>query len=227
MWAAEQVVEAREEIDAHRAWAGALYALDQHHVDPLMNDGARAASYDPFEPYPLGLTFVEGLVAAEGPAAVQCILRQIGVLPDKKLTGVAVWGRLVDACGYEFDAINAAYETRLQAYAARWPLPPEDAVAQPTWSNGQLVLKLAPLPGAVDPLSLEPSQRRRCRFRSRIPAPPADIDEATEGANNECPVGAVISATNTVSYQVGVRLEGGWTAYGRWVQQPVPPRPSR
>ena len=226
MWAAEQVVEATEEIDAHRAWAGALYALDQHHVDPLMNDSGRAASNDPFEPYPLGLSFVEGLVAAEGPKSVQCILRQIGLLPDRKLTGVAVWDHLIEACGFDFSAINAAYEARLRGYAARWPLPPEDAVGQPMWSNGRLVLRLPPLPDDVDPLSLEPGQRRRCRFRSRIAAPPADIDEEMEGTNNECLVGAIISATNTVSFQVGVRLEGGWTAYTRWVQQPVPDRPA-
>lgn len=225
MWAADQVVATPAEIEAHRAWAGALFTLDQHHVDLLMHDSARAARFDPFEPYPLGLTFVEGLHQAAGVEAIRCLLRQAGQLPDRELDGTAVWNRLVTGCGIDFDRVVDAYEARLQSYAERYPMPDEDTLAAPVWADGRLQLVLPPRSDGAPPLTVAPRDRRRCRFRSRIAAPPADLDESTVGAGHLCPVHSIIGATETVSYQVGVRLDGGWTVYGPWIQQPVPPEP--
>ena len=224
VWTAERVVKDVDEANAFRAWAGALYKMGHHPLDLLMDDRVRALSFDPFEPYPLGLVFIDALVEAYGTQGVRCVARQAGTLPDEKLVGVAVWARLAQGCGIDFTKLVAAYESLLAAYGQRWPMPPPPERGQPVWQEGALYLAL-PQRGSVDAsvgdLIEVAAAPRRCRFRSSLAASPADLDESVE-TGGRCAVRSIIGATNTVSFQIGVRLPDGWTAYGRWVQQPVP-----
>ena len=219
MWAAERVIGSSREADRHRAWAGALYELGQHHLDPLMDDRSRALMHDPFEPYPLGLIFVESLVVAYGEAAVPCLLREAAELPDRKLVGEAIWSRLFAACNLDWARLATRYDGQLLTHATVTPIPTVPIRAQPRWLDGRLVL-IMPAPEESNA-----GVRRRCRFRSRLASSPADLDESVESDDGPwCAVRSIISATETVSFQVGIPLKGGWTAYGPWIQQPVPPR---
>ncbi|MEL7371294.1 MAG: hypothetical protein AAFN74_20395 [Myxococcota bacterium] len=223
MWVAEKISKNTEEANAHRAWAGALYALGHHHLDLLMNDQARAIRYDPFEPYPLGFAFVESLVDTYSAAAVRCLLRQVGTIDDDRIAGVALWTRVLEACSIDLALVERTYETRLSEYGQQWPLPLGSTAAQPVLTSHGLMLVLPPIATST---STEQKVRMRCRFRSRIGAPAADLSEDEFDAAGRCPVSAVISATETISFQVGITLAGEWTAYGRWIEQPIPPHTS-
>ena len=218
MWVAERVVSSKTETDTHRAWAGALYTLNHHPIDLLMDDASRALRYDQFEPYPLGLTFVEALVDAHGVPSLPCVLRAAAELPkSRQVAGVAIWARFAEQCKLNFTRIDDAYEARLRRYAEKWPVPETELLGQPAWRGGELLIVLprGPLNGP----------RRKCRFRSRLAASAADIDQDdVQPVSSYCRVRSIISATNTVSYQVGVDLPDGWTAFTRWIEQPVPPR---
>lgn len=219
MWVADQVTAQPDQSDPFRAWAAAIYTMGHHPIDLLMNDRARARRFDPFEPYPLGLTFVEAFIATAGTPAIRCVLSAVGRLPEDRLAGVAVWAHLAETCRVDLAKVSAAYTQKLATYAERWPMPNVSWLGQPIrTSDGLFIALAADLPSEVEPV---PTYERRCRFRSRVSAAVADLDE-TLAVEGRCAVQSVIGATNTVSYQVGVRLRDGWTAYGPWIQQPIP-----
>ena len=221
MWAAEKATSTHEETDQHRAWAAALYQMDHEPLDLLMDDQARALTYDPFEPYPLGLVFVEALVDVSGPSAVPCLLKEAGRLPNQKIAGPALWSRLFEGCKVDPGALVAAYKRILAAYAEKYPLKFRPAVGHPVWTADGLKLNLTPMYG--DPKA-PVEGKRRCRFRTRLEATPADLEESLVEDDGQCQVKSIISATNTVSFQVGVELPTGWVAYTQWIEHPVPPR---
>ena len=163
------------------------------------------------EAYPLGLVFVEAVVDTGTNQALACICAVAGELPTTPVAGVALWGRLTSACDVSMAAIAEAYDQRLDAYAYRWPLPEGEWVGQPARFEDGLHVVVPPSKDAV----------QRCRFRSRLNAAPADLDEV-DVVEGRCPVYAIIGSTNTISYQVGIRLATGWTAYGPWIEQPIP-----
>ncbi len=219
IWIAERATANTLETDSHRAWAAALHQIDRQPLDPLMDDRQRSLSHDPFEPYPLGLVFVEAVVATAGPSAVPCLIRQAALLPDRPLAGAALWSALYEGCRLDGSAIDEAYRDLLADYSERWPLAERPAIGQPVWTRNGLELVLTPLVGGPG----KPLEGVRwCRFRSRVDATVADLEETMVGPDRRCPVEAIISATNTISFQVGVELPTGWIAFTPWVEHPVP-----
>ncbi|MCA9553695.1 MAG: hypothetical protein KC933_26885 [Myxococcales bacterium] len=210
-WVAEQAVETSTSADPFRAWAGAIYGLDHHHFDPLTDDKARAKTLDPFEPYPLGLAFVEALVDAHGPLAPRCVLEQVALLPDQDLVGRALWYRVLAGCRFDLPEILAAYDNRLKSYARRWPSPARLVPVSADVEDGEPVLRVPEAVGV--PLV--------CRFRSRVDAKPADLDEQAV-LRGRCPVTTIDAGRETISYQLGWRLPMGWAVYTPWAELPVP-----
>ena len=211
MWVAERAVGTSTASDPFRAWAGAIHTLGHHHFDPLTEDRQRARVLDPFEPYPLGLAFVEALVDAHGPEAPRCVLTQVGLLPDEDLMGLAVWYRMMAGCRFDLPAVLTAYERRLATYAQRWPAPVRLRSVTPATELGDPVLQVDERPG--EPLV--------CRFRSRTDAKPADLDERRVEAGR-CEVGTIDTHRDTISYPLGLRLPTGWVVYGPWAEVPTP-----
>ena len=221
-WVAEEVTQGRtDQTIGFRVWAGAIYSLGHHSIDLLLNDADRKRRYDPFEPYPLGLVFVEALELLAGPEGLRCVLKAAAELPDGPMSEVALWSQLLEQCDIQMAKLSNKYEEFLALYDEAWPVPSKPPVAAPIWVDGRLMLEW-PAPEASD-ASIESPPQLRCRFRSRIAAPAADLDESRVGpSGHRCPVKAVISATEIVSYQVGVELEKAWVVYGPWIEQPLP-----
>jgi hypothetical protein len=211
VWVAEQAVGTATAADNFRAWAGAVYALDHHHFDRLTEDKARARTYDPFEPYPLGLVFVEALVDTHGPTAPRCLLEQVALLPDQDLMGRALWYRLLSGCHHDLPKILDAFEARLERYARRWPAALPRLTATPVEDDGDVYLEVGD--AAPRPMT--------CRFRSRPDAKPADLEEVLV-QEGRCKVTTMDASRATIGYQLGRPLATGWTVYGPWVEVPGP-----
>ncbi len=211
MWVADQAVGTSSSSDAFRAWAGAIWTMQHHHFDALTEDKARGVRFDPFEPYPLGLVFVEALVDEGGPEAPLQVLRAIAGLPLQRLSGRTVWYRLAHATGIDLQSALRHYESRLRVYAQRWPSDVRVQYATPLSVQGGLVLLTADAK----------ANNLRCRFRSRKEAQSMDLLERPV-RNGVCRVANYDAAENTISFQIGQTLSTGWVAYGPWAQAPVP-----
>lgn len=211
MWVADTAVGTSTSSDAFRAWAGAIWELDHHHFDALTEDARRAREYDPFEPYPLGLVFVEALVQTHGRDVLKTILGQIRILPDDKYTGRTIWYRIARASGIDLQSVLRNYEILLTGYAERWPSNAAPRYATAMKVNGELVLFVGrhAQPGLI------------CRFRSRQDARPADLQERPV-RNGVCNVAVYDAAKNTIGFQIGQKVHGGWVAYGPWTETGVP-----
>lgn len=213
MWAAERIVPGSSESnDPFREWAGAIRRDGHHHLDPLMQDELRSRRFDGFEAYPLGFVFVEALVEEAGRDVVPCLLAQVAELPDRGLAGESVWARLSAGCGLSWPRVVAAYERRLAEYAGAWAGPARTPTGVPRRTSGGDYVFVEPAVGL----------ERVCRFRSRPEAKVADLDEARVDDRGRCPILVTDSTTDTVSFEVGVRLSLGWVVYGPWTSHPMP-----
>ncbi len=214
-WVAGQVVGSTVSISKKHLRAGALFERDQHRFDLLIRDKVRSLRFDSDEVYPLGLVFVEALVALEGKQSPACVSRAFGEVGATPVIGPALWYGAFNTCGYNLDQVVAGYNDLLRGYAMEHSSRAPELSASVEMIGDEVYLRVG-----GDRISVT---RVFCRLKRDEDTKRSQMRVVLSDHDDLCAVPALTLGALSFYYQLGsVLSEDDSIIYGPWVSAAIP-----